>query len=79
MNQWCRIREGGEYKIVTLECAGLLKGSTSTRVAQRIKVLWQRGQHAINMLRKELGDACDDLVPLIQGGVSITKLRGGNA
>jgi hypothetical protein len=76
MNQWCRIREGGEYKIVTLECAGLLTGSTSTRAAQHIKVVWQRGQHAIDMLRKELGDACDDLVPLIQGGVSITKLRG---
>jgi hypothetical protein len=30
MNQWCRIKEGGEYKIVTLECAGLLTGSTST-------------------------------------------------
>jgi hypothetical protein len=39
MNQWCRIKEGGEYKIVTLECAGLLTGSTSTRVAQHIKVV----------------------------------------
>ncbi len=37
MNQWCRIMDGGEYKIVTLECAGLLKGFTSTRVAQHIK------------------------------------------
>ena len=76
MNQWCRIKENEEYKIVTLECAGLLAGSTSTRVAQHVKVAWQRGQHAVEMLRTELGEACDDLAPLINGGVSITKLRG---
>jgi hypothetical protein len=50
LNQWCRIKETDGYKIVTLECAGLLTGSTSTRVAEHIKVFWQWGQHAINML-----------------------------
>ena len=28
------------------------------------------------MLRTELGEVCNNLVPLINGGVSITKLRG---
>ena len=43
LNQWCRIKESDGLKIVTLECAGLLTGSTSTRVAEHIKVVWQRG------------------------------------
>jgi hypothetical protein len=34
--QWCRIKAGSDYKIVTLECAGLLTGSTSARVAEHI-------------------------------------------
>ena len=34
LNQWCRIKENGEYRTVTIECAGLLPGSTSTRVAE---------------------------------------------
>jgi hypothetical protein len=76
MNQWCRIKEGDVYKIVTLECAGLLTGSTATRVSEHIKVVWQRGQHAINMLRTALGETCDTFVPVVNGGVSITKLRG---
>ncbi len=56
LNQWCRIKEGDSYRIVTIECAGLLVGSTSTRVAQHVKLLWDRGQEAVKMLRQELGE-----------------------
>ncbi len=34
LNQWVRIKEGDDLHIVTLECAGLLVGSTASRVAE---------------------------------------------
>ena len=76
LNQWCRIKDGDTYRTVTIECAGLLTGSTATRVAQHVKVLWERGQAAVNLLRQELGAQADELVPLVKGGVTMTKLRG---
>ncbi len=56
LNQWCRIKDGDTYRTVTIECAGLLTGSTATRVAQHVKVLWERGRAAVNLLRQEMGD-----------------------
>ena len=76
LNQWCRIKEGEAFRTVTIECAGLLTGSTATCVAQHVKVLWERGQEAVQMLRGELGADADALVPLVNGGVTMTKLRG---
>jgi hypothetical protein len=76
LNQWCRITEGDSYRTVTIECAGLLVGSTATRVAQHVKLLWARGQEAVTLLREELGADADLLVPLVNGGVSMAKLRG---
>ena len=76
LNQWCRINEGGAYKTITIECAGLLSGSTSARIAAHVEILWERGQQAVGMLRAELGNAADNLVPLVKGGVTLTKLRG---
>ena len=76
LNQWCRIKDGDSYRTVTIECAGLLAGSTSTRVAEHVKILWERGQEAVNMLRQELGADADLLVPLVNGGVTMAKLRG---
>jgi hypothetical protein len=76
LNQWCRIKAGSDYKIITLECAGLLAGSTSARVAEHVKVSWERAQKAMDMLRTELGAACDEYVPLVNGGVTIIRLRG---
>jgi hypothetical protein len=76
LNQWCRIQEGEAYRTITIECAGLLTGSTSTRVAQHVKVLWERGQEVVKLLREELGESADALAPLVNGGVTITKLRG---
>jgi hypothetical protein len=76
LNQWCRIKENGEYRTVTIECAGLLPGSTSTRVAEHVRATWERGQQAVALLRSEVGAEADELVPLVNGGVTLTKLRG---
>ncbi len=51
-------------------------GGTSTRVAEHVKVLWARGQEAVQMLREDLGAYADALVPLVNGGVTMTELRG---
>ncbi len=45
-------------------------------MAQHVKVLWKRGQEMVRMLRVELGDAADELAPLVNGGVTIAKIRG---
>jgi hypothetical protein len=76
LNQWCRIKEGDTYRTVTIECAGLLTRSMVTRVAQHVKLLWDRGQEAVNMLRQKLGADADLLVSLVNGGVTMAKLRG---
>jgi hypothetical protein len=39
LNQWCCIQEGSTYRTLTIECAGLLPGSTSSRVAAHVKAL----------------------------------------
>ncbi len=59
------IKVGEEYRVVTIECSGLLTGSTATRVAEHIKIVWQRGQESVQMLRQELGCNADELVPLV--------------
>ncbi len=57
--------------------AWLLPGSTSTRVAENIKVTWERGQRLMEMVRAKLGtDMADELVPMVNGGVTLAKLRG---
>jgi hypothetical protein len=76
LNQWCRIKEGAAYKTIATDCAGLLPGSTSSRIAAQVEILWTRGQQAVAMLRAELGAAADNLVPLVHGGVTLAKLRG---
>ena len=76
LNQWCRIKEKDEYVNVTIECAGLLVGSTSTMVAEHVRVTWERAQSVIATLRTALGEKADNLVPLVNGGVTLAKLRG---
>jgi hypothetical protein len=34
LNQWCRVQVDGALVVITLECAGLLPGSSSARVAE---------------------------------------------
>ncbi len=76
LNQWCRLKEGTTYRTVTIECAGLLPGSTASRIAAHVKIVWERGQQAVAMLREDLAEEADTFVPLVQGGVTMAKLRG---
>ena len=41
LNQWCRIEEDDMPVLITIECAGLLPGSTSTKVMQHIQSTWK--------------------------------------
>ncbi len=76
LNQWCRIKERDEYVNVTIECAGLLVGITLTMAAEHVRVTWERAHSVIAMLRTALGGEADILVPLVNGGVTLAKLRG---
>jgi hypothetical protein len=76
MNQWVRIEEAGELHVVTLECAGLLTGGTARKVGEHVRVFWQRGQQAITMLREQLGAEADIFVPVVNGGIDLSKLCG---
>jgi hypothetical protein len=69
LNQWCRIEVDGALVFITLECAELLPGSNSVRVAEHVRLTWERGQHMLQLLRAELGDRADALVPLTNGGI----------
>ncbi len=75
LNQWCRIREGEAYVTITMECGGLLPERSSEQITEHIKKTWERGQEAITMLRTELGGETDTYVPLVNGGISLSKLR----
>ncbi len=59
-----------------MECGGLLQGSSAQKIAQHVQGCRERGQEAIEILRKELGEEADTLVPLVQGGIKFSKLRG---
>jgi hypothetical protein len=64
-------------RIVTIQCAGLLVGSTAAEIASHIEQAWDVGQRAIMLLRdEELRGEADKLVPLTNGGVQLHKLRG---
>jgi hypothetical protein len=76
LNQWCRIEEDDLPVLITIECAGLLPGSTSTKVMQHIEATWKGGAEVVAMVRVALGARADKLVPLVHGGVHISKLNG---
>ena len=76
LNQWCRNVEDNEAVVLTIECAGLLPGSTSAQVTKHVKATWERGAKVVAMVRAELGDSADDLVPVVHGGVHLSKLNG---
>jgi hypothetical protein len=76
LNQWVRIEEAGDVHVLTLECAGLLQGGTACKVGEHVKVFWQRGQVAMTMLRELLGAEADTYVPLVNGGITLSKLCG---
>jgi hypothetical protein len=62
--------------VTTIECAGILVGSTSEEIATHIKDSWANGQIAVGMLREALGAEADDLAPLNNGGVMLHTLQG---
>jgi hypothetical protein len=63
--------------VITIECCGLLVGSTSEEIADHIRAAWVTGQECVDLLRTELGpDLADVHAPFINGGVQIHKLQG---
>ena len=50
-------------------------GATAQEVAGHIKETWRRGAEAVGMLRNELGNEADRLVPLRKGGVRLLKIK----
>ncbi len=46
------------------------------KVMQHIEATWKRGAEVVAMVRAALGARADELVPLIHGGVHISKLNG---
>jgi hypothetical protein len=78
LNQWILLHAGPDMppRLVTIQCAGLLVGSTAAEIASHIEGAWDVGQQAIAALRAELGGEADKLVPLTNGGVQLHKLRG---
>jgi hypothetical protein len=68
--------EDSEAVVLTIECAGLLPGSTSAQVTKHVKATWERGVKVVAMVRVELGDCADELVPLVKDGAHLSKLNG---
>jgi hypothetical protein len=77
LNQWVLLKEeGSPPSVTTIECAGIMVGSSSREIADHITASWEDGQTAIGMLRESLGDQADVHVPLVNGGVKLHKLQG---
>ena len=77
LNQWVLLKEEGlPPSVTTIECAGILVGSTSREIADHIRESWAKGQSAVEMLREALGPLADVHVPIINGGVMLHKLQG---
>ncbi len=45
-------------------------------MAEHVKLHWERGKRVIDLAREELGADADALIPLVNGGVTLTKLCG---
>ena len=78
LNQWVLLHASANKppRLLTIQCAGLLVGSTAGEIASHIEGAWDVGQRAIALLREELGGEADTLVPMTNGGVQLHKLRG---
>jgi hypothetical protein len=54
LNQWILVQEGtGAPSVVTIECCGLMVGSTSEEIADHIRASWITGPECVD-LRLEL-------------------------
>jgi hypothetical protein len=77
LNQWVLLKEAGlALSVTTIECAGILVGSSSREIANHIRHSWANGQNAVEMLREVLGPLADIHVPIVSGGVMLHKLQG---
>jgi hypothetical protein len=50
-------------------------GSKAIEICHHVEQAWATGQRAIELLRVELGDEADNMVPLEGGGVALHKIR----
>jgi hypothetical protein len=63
--------------VVTLECAGVLTGEKSAEIVAHVEQIWAQGQHAVELLRRELPEELvDTLAPRRAGGVHLQKIFG---
>jgi hypothetical protein len=78
LNQWVLVQEGtGAPSVITIECCGLMVGSTSEEIADHIRASWITGQECVDLVRLELGPLlADEYVPLAKGGVQLHKIQG---
>ena len=58
-----------------MEAGGILVGATAKEVAPHAESTWERGQTALEVLRDELAGDADELVPMVNGGLILSKLR----
>ena len=51
--------------VITIECCGVLVGSTSEEIAEHIRRSWETGQECVELLREALGPELANMyVPL---------------
>jgi hypothetical protein len=63
--------------VITIECCGVLVGSTLEEIAEHIRLSWKAGQDCVQLLRDELGpELANTYVALTNGGVQLHKLQG---
>ena len=65
----------GSTEVVMIEAGGILVGATAKEVAPHAESTWERGQTALEALRDELADDAGELVPMVNGGLILSKLR----
>ncbi len=78
LNQWVLVQEGtGAPTVITIECCGLMVGSTAEEIVEHIRAAWVTGQECVDLVRQELGlILADEYVPLVKGGVQLHKIQG---
>ena len=58
-----------------MEAGGILVGAAAKEVAPHAESTWERGQTALEALRDELADDAGELMPMVNGGLILRKLR----
>ena len=58
-----------------MEAGGILVGAAAKEIAPHAESTWERGQTALEALRDELAGDADELVPMVNGGLILSKLR----